>query len=100
MRVGVVLVRLAVGGPAGVAHAERAVELLVDELGLEVGQLPLGAHDVDAVAVDDRHARAVIAAVFEFLETAEEHRDDVPRAYISDDSAHDSSPFRTMNAER
>ena len=57
MRMGVVLVRLAVRGPARVAHAERAFERRALQLGFEVRQLPLGAHDFDAVAVRRRRFR-------------------------------------------
>ena len=88
VRVGVVLVRLAVRGPARVAHAEGAVQRLLAEFRLEVAELPLGAHDLDAVAVDDGDPRAVVAAVLQFLQSADEHRHDVARADISDDSAH------------
>ena len=74
VRMGVVLVRLAVRGPARVAHAERAFDRRGIQLRLEVRQLPLGAHDFDAVAVHDGDSGAVVAAIFEFFQSADEDR--------------------------
>jgi hypothetical protein len=88
MRVGVVLVRLAVRGPARVAHAEAALERLLRQLRLEVRQLAFGAHDFHAAAVDDGDSRAVVAPVFELLQTADEYRHHITCADVSDDSAH------------
>ncbi len=88
MRVRVVLVRLAVRRPARVAHAERAVQLVLDELRLEIRELPFRAHHVHAVAVHDGDAGRVIAAVLEFFQAADQNRDDITRPDVSDDSAH------------
>src|SRR5438874_2406884 len=88
MRMGVVLVRLSVRGPARVAHAERPFEVMLAELRLEVGKLPLGAHDVDAFAVDDRNARTVVPAILELLQPADQNGNDVTVAYVAHDSAH------------
>ena len=96
--VGVVLVRLAMRSPARMAHAKSAMERLVVQLGLEVGELPLGADDFDAAAVHDGDSRAVVASIFELLQSADQNRHDITRADVSDDSAHEAS--RTMNAER
>src|SRR5205823_12332600 len=84
----VVLVRLSVRGPARVAHAECPFELAISKLRLEVRQLPLGAHDVDAFAIDDSNAGAVVSAILELLQSPDQNRDDVTIAYVADDSAH------------
>src|SRR3954451_3958022 len=88
MRMGIVLVRLAVRRPARVTHAERTVQRLVAELRFEVRQLPLGAYDFHSVAVDDGDPRAVVAAVLELLQSTDEDRHHITFADVSDDSAH------------
>jgi hypothetical protein len=88
VRVRVVLVRLAVRGPAGVAHAEVAVERRLVELLLEIRQLPFGADDLHSAAVDHGDAGAVVAAVLQFPEAADEDGNDLTGAYVADDSAH------------
>src|SRR5436190_14481448 len=100
MRMGVVLVRLAVRGPAGVAHAERALERLVAELGLEVRELAFRAHHFHAVSVDDGDAGAVVTAVLQLFQSSDEDRHHVTCAYVSDDSAHDSFRIRTVEKVR
>ena len=95
VRVRVVLVRLPVRGPARVAHPERAFEVVLGQLRLEVRQLPLRAHDVHAralaVSTDDRDPRAVVPAILELLQSPDQNRDDVTIAYVADDSAHRTS---------
>src|ERR1043166_5957270 len=100
VRVGIVLVRLAVRGPARVAHAERAFERLLAELRLEVAELPLGAHDLDAVAVDDGDAGSVVAAVLQFFQSGDEHRHDVTAAYVTNDSAHVCCPLESARVKK
>ena len=78
MRVGVAFARCAMGGPAGVGDAEAAAQGLL-LLGLfQLGDLAgaAQAHQL-AIAVDDRDAGAVIAAVFQALEAFEQDRRDV-----------------------
>ncbi len=87
--VGIFFCRSAVGGPAGVADAEGAVDGVGGEDGFEVAELAGGAAELEpAGATGDRDAGGVIAAV---LETAQALNDDGHgglRANVSDDSAH------------
>src|SRR4029079_15292676 len=97
---GVVLVRLPVRGPARVAHAERAAQRLLAQLRLVVAELPLGAHDLYAVPVDDGDARAVVAAVLQFFQSADQHRHDVTLAYVTNDSAHVCCPLESARVKK
>ena len=75
MRVRVALGRPAVGRPAGVADADRALERLARELAFEVAQLAFGAPAREVPAFERGDAGRVIAAVFEALERIDElHR--------------------------
>jgi len=89
MRVGILFGGAAVGGPAGVADAEGAVDGLFVEDGFEVAELAGGAAELEAAgAAGNGDAGGVIAAVFE---TAQPLDDDGHRrlgANVSDDSAH------------
>ena len=86
--VGIALARLAVGGPARVGDPQRAVEAvpLREDL-LQHADPADGADDVK-VAVDDRHARGVIAAVFEPLEALQQDPARGSVADVGDDSTH------------
>ena len=94
VRVRVGVGRPAVGGPARMADAGLAIgegvglEVLAQHLEL-AGAL---AHAEAAVAVDDRDARGVIAAVLEPRESGEEDGLAVARAHVSDDSTHGLNP--------
>ena len=57
MRMGVLIGRFAVGGPAGVADAESAGRRLFRHQFSERGDAPGAFARLDAVAVDDRDAR-------------------------------------------
>jgi hypothetical protein len=95
VRVGVLLARRPVGGPARVADAERAFQRLVAEHRLEVGELAGGAAHLElAVDVDHRDAGGVVAAILEQLEPVEKDRSRRLVADVADDSAHqlESSP--------
>src|SRR5207244_278778 len=69
---------------------------LVAELGLQVRQLPFRAHHFHAVAVHDGDAGAVVTAIFQFLQSADEDRHDVTWSDVSDDSTHDSFRMRPL----
>ena len=56
---------------------------------LEVRQLAGAAPQVDRAVAHDRDARRVVAAVLEPPQPVDEDRDDVLRADVADDSAHD-----------
>src|SRR5947209_3009092 len=88
MRVRVTLRRSAVGRPARVPDAGRALERLKRELVFEVAQLALGAPTRKVPGFQRGDARRVIAAVFEALERIDEmHRDRLAAKY-ADNSAH------------
>jgi hypothetical protein len=88
MGMGVGVGGLAVGGPTGVADADRALQplgqrrdQLVDPPGPLVHLQARRAHDGDA--------RRVVAPVLQALEALDQHRHGVTVADISDDPAHD-----------
>src|SRR5947207_1965515 len=72
VRMGVVLGRLAVGRPAGVADPDGAGERLLLETRLQVSQLALGAPARQRAALQRGDAGGVIAAIFEALERIDE----------------------------
>ena len=76
------------GRPARVADAGAAVEGFAGDERFEVFELALAAQHVEGAVFEHRHAGRVVAAIFEALETADEHRDGVLRADVTDDSAH------------
>ncbi len=95
--VGVFFGGSAVGGPAGVADAEGAVDGVFDEDGGEVGELSGGAAELEAGVVragavgggaGDGDAGGVIAAVFEAGEAFHDDGDDGLRADVTNDSTH------------
>src|SRR5699024_2262000 len=78
-----------VGGPAGVADAHGVVGGGGRHAPLELGDLADGARERDVRARIDRgDPGAVVAAVLEPLEAADEDRLGGPMADVSDDSAH------------
>src|SRR6185312_5799989 len=85
VRMGVVLGRPAVGGPAGVADADGAAKRLVAQPALEVFQFALGAAAGEHAALERRYARGIVAAIFEALERRDELR---RRRLAADDAAH------------
>ena len=88
MRVRVLFGGAAVRGPARVAEAVDAAERLVRDHLLEVRELAGAAANVDAVAVDDRHAGRVVAAILEPPQALDEDGDDGLVADVADDAAH------------
>ena len=95
VRVGVLLRRRAVGGPARVrdAHARvrqrAAVALVAVDLVLEHADAPHRAANVQlAIRLDHGHAGRVVAAVLEALEPLDEHGLGDLAADVGDDSTH------------
>ena len=72
VRMRVALGRLAVGRPAGVADADGAVERRLAQPVFQIAQLALGAAARQRAAFQRRHARGVIAAIFEALERVDQ----------------------------
>ena len=87
VRVGVDVVRLAVGGPPGVADADGGLGPVVDQVP-QVLDPARGLGDLQPVAVDDGQAGRVIAPVLQAPQALEQDRDGVPAADVADDSAH------------
>ncbi len=87
--VGVFFGGAAVGGPAGVADAEGAVDGGVGDDGFEVAELAGGAAELEAVgASGDRDAGGVVAAVLEAAQAFNDDGDDGLRSDITNDSTH------------
>src|SRR5260370_1403339 len=82
----------AVGGPAGVAEADGAVDRPLSQDPLEHLDAPGRPPDLQPLGPDHRRARRVVAAVLEPLEAL---ADDVDRALVpdvADDSPHGPTP--------
>ena len=90
MRIG--LVRHAMGRPARVADADRAVQRLVLQPALEIDQLAFGAAAAKLAMLDGRDAGGIIAAIFEPLQRIDEERRDRRLADDSNNSAHETCP--------
>ena len=79
----------AVGGPAGVADAEGAVDGGVGDGDFEVAELAGGSAEGEAFgATGDGDAGGVVAAVFEAAEAFNDDGDDRLRSDVTDDSTH------------
>ena len=87
--VGVLLGGAAVGGPAGVADAEGAVDGIEAEGLFEVAELALGAADskLSVVAVDGETG-GVVTALFEAPEALQDNRDCFVPSDVADNPAH------------
>ena len=68
VRVRVVLIRLAVGRPAGVADADLAIERMRTQARFEIAKFTLGALARDVSAFERGNARGIVAAIFKTLE--------------------------------
>ena len=88
MRMRVVLGRLAVGGPAGVADAGVAGERLGFEPGFQILQLAFGAAAIELLALQRRDAGGVVAAIFEPLERIHQLLRDRSASQNADNAAH------------
>jgi len=90
--VGVFFGGAAVGGPAGVANAEGAVDGRVGDDGFEVAELAGGAAEEQAFgASGDGDAGGVVAAVLEAAESFNDDGDYGLGANVTNDSTHDLS---------
>ena len=90
MGVGVFFGGAAVGGPAGMADAEGAVDGLLEEDVFELAELAGSAAELEAVAIAaDGDAGGVVAAIFEAAESFNDDGDDFRTvADVTDDAAH------------
>src|SRR5262249_32949158 len=97
VRMGVVLGRLAVGGPAGVTDAGVAVERRLIQPLLEVLQLAFGAAALERGAFQRRDTCGIVAAIFEPFEGIDQLLRDGSTPQNADNAAHAvSSPHRTI----
>ena len=85
---GVRLGRLAVGGPAGVADAERAVERMLAQRAFQLLDAPDPLDYLQALAVEDGDAAGIVSAVFEPAQALKEKGLGFLVPQISDDSTH------------
>jgi len=88
VRMGVVLGRLAVGRPAGVADTDQALQRLTVQPRLEIAELALGAPPRQRAMLERGDAGGIIAAVFEALERIDQLARDWRAPDNSDDPAH------------
>src|SRR6185295_4627584 len=99
VRVRVALGRRAVRGPARMADADGALELLLPGQLLQLGDAAARAQALER-AVDDRYPGRVVAAVLEAQQPLDQDRDDVARAYRGDDAAHGLTLRMTKRSRR
>ncbi len=85
----------AVRGPARVPDAEQAGEVFRGRRGFHLRDSADAPHAAD-VAVEDRHARGIVAAVFEALQSLDQHGNDVALRDGADDAAHVSVLCETV----
>src|SRR6187549_2884940 len=91
----------AVRRPARVRNAEPAGERFGRELALELRDLADGAAQAELlIALHDREASRVIAAVLEPLQAFDEHGNNVALCNGADDAAHTLFPWSKFARER
>src|SRR5690606_24683471 len=98
VRVGIGLGHPAVGGPAGVADAEHAVEALGEGRLLHLRHAAGAAHPAHAVRIGDGDAGRVIAAVLQALEALDQDRNHIAIRDRANDAAHAVLPSRNRPA--
>ena len=86
---GVDVVGLAMGGPAGMAHAQRTGEgaALLRQIGQRL-QAASGLADLQALGAADSHARRVVAAVLQTAQAVQQDGGGFLHAHVSHDSTH------------
>src|SRR5258708_14691298 len=89
---GVVPVRLAVGGPARMADADHALERVLAQLGFEIAQLALRAAARQPALLQGGDAGGVVAAIFEALERIDQLLRHRLASENADDTAHRAHP--------
>ena len=82
------------GGPAGVPEAHPSLQGLVAKQAVEVDELSDGATHREAIVVEDRHSRGIVAPVLEPAEALQQHLLGAAlTADVADDSTHVYSFF-------
>ena len=95
MRMSIAFGRRAVRCPARVGDAERRLEGIGVECGLEFGDLALAALAAHGAVVQNRESCRIIATVFQPPQALHEDGDDVAIRDGADDAAHVVIMFRT-----
>jgi len=98
MGVGVAIVWLAVGGPAGVAHAGVGVEVIANEAVFEFSDLSFFLIYAEA-GVEEGYTGAVIAAVFEAFEAFQDDWISFSGSDISDNTTHRNLKILRFNEQ-
>ena len=88
VRMGVVLGRLAVGGPAGVADAAMAGQRFALQPRFEIFQLAFGAAALEMLAFQRGDASGIVAAIFKPLERIDQLLRDRAAPQNADNAAH------------
>ena len=89
LRVGVDVIRLAVGRPAGMADAERAGQgSTVIRFCNEVLQTALGLFDLQTAVLFHADAGGIVSAVFQARQTLQQDRSRLLLSYVSNDTTH------------
>ena len=89
VRVGVRVIWLAVGGPAGMADAERAgQQRAVFRLCDQILKTALGLFDLERAVLLHTDARGVIAPVFQARQTLQQNGGGLLGSYVSYDTTH------------
>ncbi len=91
MRMGVGLVRLAVGRPARMADPDGPRERRFRELHFEIAELALGAAALEPAVFQRGDAGGIVSPVFQPLQRFDDLRRDGRLTEDSDDSAHSST---------
>ena len=88
MRMGVQVAGLAMGGPAGVPNAQRARQGMLRQPLTKVVQAPLCLGHAKLSRLHDRHARAVIPAIFQVRQAVQQNVLRIFRTNVANDAAH------------
>ena len=89
MRMGILVRRRTVRGPAGMADADLSGDRLGDQQASEpFVDLPLFLAQLEIVVANDRHAGAVIAAIFQPAQPFEDDRPGLLFSYVTNYSTH------------
>ena len=93
--VGVALLRLAVGSPAGMADAALARGPLGLKAGREIYKLALCLEAMEASPVNGGNAGGVVAAIFQLAQTLQQLGSRLPRSNQGNNAAHRPGPARS-----
>ena len=88
MRMGVVFVRLAVGGPAGMSDTGMARERLGPQSRFQILELAFGAAPIEMVAFQRRDTSGIVTAIFQPLEQIDQLLRDRTASQNADNAAH------------